>query len=117
MHTPGSPRPRRAHARNCRAGRPNSRRKRSGTCRRVPSGAAALHESGPLVMPVISVIIPIWNRAHSAGKAIESALSQALPSGHTLEIIVVDDGSNDQPEVALERFGAKIKLVRHATNL
>jgi glycosyltransferase involved in cell wall biosynthesis len=68
-------------------------------------------------MPVISVIIPIWNRAHSAGKAIESALSQALPSGHTLEIIVVDDGSNDQPEAALVRFGEKIKLVRHPNNL
>jgi len=68
-------------------------------------------------MPVISVIIPIWNRAHSAGKAIESALSQALPSGHALEIIVVDDGSSDQPEAALARFGEKINLVRHATDL
>jgi len=68
-------------------------------------------------MPVISVIIPIWNRAHSAGRAIDSALSQALPADHALDIIVVDDGSNDQPEVALARFGEKIRLVRHATNL
>ena len=68
-------------------------------------------------MPVISVIIPIWNRAHSAGKAIESALSQALPTGHRLEIIVVDDGSSDQPEVALTRFGERIRLVRHPNNL
>jgi glycosyltransferase involved in cell wall biosynthesis len=68
-------------------------------------------------MPVISVIIPIWNRAHSAGRAIDSALSQALPPNHTLEIIVVDDGSNDQPEAALARFGDKISLVRHASNL
>jgi hypothetical protein len=69
------------------------------------------------IMPVISVIIPIWNRAHSAGKAIDSALSQALPSGHALEIIVVDDGSNDQPEAALACFGEKIRLVRHPKNL
>lgn len=68
-------------------------------------------------MPVISVIIPIWNRAHSAGSAIDSALLQTLPIGHTLEVIVVDDGSNDQPQQALARFGDRIRLVRHPTNL
>ncbi len=67
-------------------------------------------------MPVISVIIPIWNRAHSAGYAIDSALSQALPSGHALEIIVVDDGSNDRPQEALARFGGAIRLLRHSEN-
>ena len=68
-------------------------------------------------MTVISVIMPIWNRAHSAGKAIDSALAQALPPGYALEIIVVDDGSSDQPEAALARFGEAIKLVRHPRNL
>ena len=68
-------------------------------------------------MPVISVIIPIWNRAHSIGNAIESALTQALPPGHALEIVVIDDGSNDRPESALARFGEKSRLVRHPNNL
>ena len=68
-------------------------------------------------MPVISVIIPIWNRAHSAGNAIESALSQALPPGHTLEVIVIDDGSNDRPQETLARFGDRIRLFRHPNNL
>jgi glycosyltransferase involved in cell wall biosynthesis len=68
-------------------------------------------------MPVISVIIPIWNRAHTAVKAIESALSQVLPRGHSLEVIVVDDASDDQPEHALARFGDTIRLIRHPTNL
>lgn len=67
-------------------------------------------------MPTISVIIPIWNRAHSVGKAIESALSQALPAGHALEIVVVDDGSSDDPAHALSRFGDRVRLVRHAMN-
>jgi len=67
-------------------------------------------------MPVISVILPIWNRAHSAGKAIESALSQTLPSGHILEVIVVDDGSSDRPRDALARFGDAIRLLRHSEN-
>lgn len=67
-------------------------------------------------MPVISVIIPIWNRAQSVGKAIDSALSQALPSGHAIEVIVVDDGSSDRPEEALARFGDAIRLLRHPEN-
>jgi glycosyltransferase involved in cell wall biosynthesis len=67
-------------------------------------------------MPAISVIIPIWNRAHSAGKAIGSALAQVLPSGHALEVIVVDDGSSDRPLEALARFGDAIKLLRHSEN-
>jgi glycosyltransferase involved in cell wall biosynthesis len=68
-------------------------------------------------MPTISVIIPIWNRASSVGPAIESALSQALPSGYALEVIVVDDGSSDRPQEKLARFGDEIRLVRHSKNL
>jgi glycosyltransferase involved in cell wall biosynthesis len=68
-------------------------------------------------MPTISVIIPIWNRAHSVGKAIESVLTQALPDGHSLEIVVIDDGSIDAPREKLARFGDQIRLVRHPTNL
>jgi glycosyltransferase involved in cell wall biosynthesis len=68
-------------------------------------------------MPLISVIIPIWNRAESAGKAIDSALSQVLPPGYSLEVIVIDDGSNDHPEQGLARFGEAIRLVRHPKNL
>jgi glycosyltransferase involved in cell wall biosynthesis len=68
-------------------------------------------------MPIISVIIPTWNRANSVGKAIESALSQELPDGHSLEVVVVDDGSSDQPQERLARFGDRIRLVRHPKNL
>jgi glycosyltransferase involved in cell wall biosynthesis len=68
-------------------------------------------------MPLISVIIPIWNRAHAVGKAIESALSQELPDGYSMEVILVDDGSSDQPQERLVRFGDRIRLVRHPKNL
>jgi glycosyltransferase involved in cell wall biosynthesis len=40
----------------------------------------------------VSVIIPTHNRAHTLGRAIDSVLSQNLTP---LEIIVVDDGSDD----------------------
>lgn len=66
---------------------------------------------------ILSVIIPIWNRALSVGRAIESVTSQDMPEGWSIEIVVVDDGSTDHPDVALARFGNKVRLVRHPVNL
>lgn len=43
-------------------------------------------------MPLISVIIPTYNRAHILSQAIKSVLEQTFEDW---ELIVVDDGSND----------------------
>ena len=61
------------------------------------------------VLPLVSVIIPTYNRAGVVGTAIESVLQQTYAS---LEIIIVDDGSTDGTEGALRRFGDKITTVR-----
>jgi glycosyltransferase involved in cell wall biosynthesis len=42
--------------------------------------------------PLFSVIIPLYNRAHLIGRAIESVLGQSFKE---FELIVVDDGSTD----------------------
>ena len=42
--------------------------------------------------PLISVIIPVFNREHLLKRAIESVLSQSFMN---YELIVVDDGSSD----------------------
>ncbi len=42
-------------------------------------------------MPQVSVIIPTYNRPHLLLRAIESALC----SGSNVEVVVVDDASND----------------------
>jgi hypothetical protein len=53
--------------------------------------------------------MPVFNRAHSLGRAIDSLLAQTF-AGY--EIILVDDGSTDNSvEVALS-YGDKIKLLK-----
>ncbi|MCP4427708.1 MAG: glycosyltransferase family 2 protein [Chloroflexi bacterium] len=57
----------------------------------------------------ISVIIPTYNRAHLVPRAIESALAQTKrPS----EIIVVDDGSQDNTQEQAAAFGNQIRYLR-----
>nr|MDQ3803216.1 glycosyltransferase family 2 protein [Acidobacteriota bacterium] len=53
--------------------------------------------------PLLSVVIPTWNRARLVCEAVESALAQRAGR---VEVIVVDDGSPDRTsEVVRERFG------------
>jgi glycosyltransferase involved in cell wall biosynthesis len=68
-------------------------------------------------MAIISVVMPVWNRAHQVGTAIDSALAQELPEGGwSLEIIVVDDGSTDDLAAALRPYGTRLTFVRHDVN-
>ncbi|MHC4950844.1 MAG: glycosyltransferase [Planctomycetota bacterium] len=50
-------------------------------------------------MPVVSVIIPTYNRRNLLSEAIESVLSQTLAD---FEVIVIDDGSTDGTDEAVK---------------
>jgi glycosyltransferase involved in cell wall biosynthesis len=57
----------------------------------------------------ISVVIPTRNRAHLVGHAIRSALDQRRPAR---EIVVVDDGSEDDTAGVVARFGPPVRYLR-----
>jgi glycosyltransferase involved in cell wall biosynthesis len=55
--------------------------------------------------PLVSVIIPTFNRATLIARALESVLSQDYTP---IELIIVDDGSTDQTGEILQKYSAKI---------
>lgn len=59
--------------------------------------------------PLISVIIPTYNRPRYLGEAIESVLGQSCGN---YEIIIVDDGSTDPPDDVVAAFGDRVVLRR-----
>ncbi|HPA58184.1 MAG TPA: glycosyltransferase family A protein, partial [bacterium] len=58
--------------------------------------------------PLISAIIPVFNRPEQIKRAIDSVLKQTYKD---FEIIVVDDGSTDETSVVLKSYGDKIKVI------
>lgn len=56
----------------------------------------------------VSVIIPLYNQKQFIGDAINSVLNQTYPS---IEIVVVNDGSTDNPFSVLEEYKENIILI------
>jgi glycosyltransferase involved in cell wall biosynthesis len=59
--------------------------------------------------PLVSAIVPTYNRADTVGQAVESILGQTYKN---IEVIVVDDGSTDGTHDVLQRFGSRLRIFR-----
>ncbi len=58
---------------------------------------------------MISVVIPLYNKAPFVAKTIKSVLDQTFPN---FELIVVNDGSTDSSETVLEQFrDSRLKVI------
>jgi glycosyltransferase involved in cell wall biosynthesis len=58
--------------------------------------------------PVVSAIIPTYNRAKLVREAVDSVLAQTYPN---VEVIVVDDGSTDDTQAQLRQYGNRIRVI------
>lgn len=56
----------------------------------------------------VSIIIPVYNRAHLVSRAIDSALAQTIHC----EVLLVDHGSTDSIASLVETYGDRIRYVR-----
>ena len=59
------------------------------------------------VAPLVSVVLPAWNAAHTLGDTLQSLLDQTPAPGAPLpdfEVVVVDDGSTDSSHTLLEHW-------------
>lgn len=63
--------------------------------------------------PLVSVIIPVYNRLEYISEAIGSVLSQSYPN---YEIVIVNDGSTVDVYRALEKVRDKIRYLSHEKN-
>jgi glycosyltransferase involved in cell wall biosynthesis len=58
---------------------------------------------------LVTIVIPVFNGADFLASAIDSALAQSWPE---IEVLVVDDGSDDggRTRAIIESYGARIRL-------
>src|SRR3954453_8666528 len=62
-----------------------------------------------MTQPLVSCIIPAYNYAGWVGAAIDSVLAQ--PQADDVEIVVVDDGSTDDPAAVIAGYGDRVRYV------
>ncbi len=61
------------------------------------------------MMPIVSVLMPVYNAAHYVAEAVESILGQTFAD---FEFLIIDDGSTDRSRAILERYAARDRRIR-----
>jgi glycosyltransferase involved in cell wall biosynthesis len=63
------------------------------------------------VVPLVSVVVPVWNGERYLRESLESILGQTYPR---IEVIVVDDASTDGTPGILASYGDRIRVIRQS---
>lgn len=63
--------------------------------------------------PLVTVVMPTYNRSHFLTLALDSVLQQTYPH---IEIYVVDDGSTDDTREVIARYGDKVHYLSQANS-
>ncbi|MBM4073101.1 MAG: glycosyltransferase family 2 protein [Planctomycetes bacterium] len=58
--------------------------------------------------PLVSVIIPCYRQAQFMATAVDSTLAQTYPA---VEVLVVNDGSDDDTEAVARRYGERVRYI------
>lgn len=66
-------------------------------------------------IPLLSIIIPVWNREDTIERCLDSILSQDFQD---YEIIAVDDGSTDRSVQVMTRYDdPRLRVIQHEANV
>lgn len=68
-----------------------------------------MSSSSVLARPLVSVIVPVFNSERFVGDCLRSVLAQDI---HSIEVIVVDDGSTDGTPEIVRSFDARVTYLR-----
>jgi glycosyltransferase involved in cell wall biosynthesis len=60
-------------------------------------------------LPLVSIVVPVWNGERYLRESLDSILSQTYPE---LEVIAVDDASTDSTPEILASYGDRVRVVR-----
>lgn len=69
-----------------------------------------------MTKPLVSVIVATYNHERFIGRCLRSLLRQSMPH-EQYEIIVINDGSVDRTDFALELFSDSIRLITNDKNM
>lgn len=64
-------------------------------------------------MPLVSVVIPVYNGERFLRESLESVFSQTF---RDYEIVCVDDGSTDGSSALLQQYGARVRVIQQANS-
>lgn len=69
-------------------------------------------------MPVLSIVVPVYNEEATVRNLLNTVLEAALPEGVEREVLVVDDGSSDGTAEALKHFDGHthVRVFRESVN-